>query len=254
VNPQTKLQRLFLTLTIVACISIIGFLVGLPLTQHQTPPPPAQVIVMRKPYLIPTPKVGLLDKVMPLGPSWGFLWKLRYALFGKTRIIDLNSEFIDVTGLELSVVVPPGKPDVTMEDGLRIWRVNEADLKGLRQLLKQKPEQVLALPRITTGSECKCSIFCGGSVATTGQQVGVSADVLPFIKKEMVDLTAVFCCSEAITNLAGAVSIRTNFDFGGRFQLSQDVAGVFVLAAPGRSADEKRIALLLTSKLQRPNK
>jgi hypothetical protein len=78
--------------------------------------------------------------------------------------------------------------------------------------------------------------------------------VLPFIKKDMVDLTAVFCCSEPITNLAGAVSIRTNFDFGGRFQLSQDMAGVFVLAAPSRAAEEKRIALLLTSKLQRPNK
>jgi hypothetical protein len=253
VKFQPKRRRLFLALMVVACFLIVGFLMGLGLTQHQTPPAPAPIIVMNKPYVIPAPKVSLLDRVMPGGRSWGWLWKLRYTLLGKTRTIDLKSEFIDVTDLDPSAVVPRDQPDLTSEDVLQVWRVKETEIKALRQLPKEKPEKIVASPRVTTGNKSPCSIYCGNSVLINGsvQQVGVSAVLLPLIGKDTVDLTAVFCCTEPITNLAGTVSVRTNLDFGGRFQLSQDMAGVFVLATPTRSIEQKRIALLLTSNVVR---
>src|ERR1044071_1811000 len=252
VKPQLKWGRLFLALIIAACIIVVG----IAMTHRQIPPAPAPVIAMSKPYAMPATTLGLLDRAMPRGPSWAWLWKMRYAVFGKTRSIDLSSMIIVATDLDLSAVVLPTRPDLASENGVQVWRIKEADLKTLRQHLKEKPEQILASPRVTTGDRSQCSVYCGNSIVINGsaQQVGVSADLLPSIRKDTVDLTAVFCCSEPITNLAGAVSIRTNFDFGGRFQISRDVSGVFVLSAPTRSAEEKRIAVLLTSNVQRPKK
>jgi len=251
VNSKPKSARLVLTLSIIAGLIIVG----LALTHDHTPLPAAPVILFKTPYTMPAQKVGLLDRVMPLGPSWRWLWNLRYTIFGKTRAIDLNILIVDVKGLDLSAIDSLAKSDLATADGLRVSRIKEADFKKV-QLLINKPEQILSSPRATTGNQSQCSIYSGSSIVIDGttQQFGVSADLLPVIRKDTIDLTAILHCSEPTTNLAAAISIRTNLDIAGRFQLSQDAPGVFILTAPPRAADEKRLALLLTSKVLRPKK
>jgi len=73
----------------------------------------------------------------------------------------------------------------------------------------------------------------------------------------------VFSFSEAITNTAisigdsagaGAVSIQTNIDFGGRFQLPKETAGLFVLPVAPVSTNQKLLGLLLTADVPQSKK
>ncbi len=229
-------------------------ILGLALPAPDTAPPPQPVMIMNKPYTIPTPGVGLLDRVMPQGASWGWLWKLRYAFFGKNQSIDIKSIVVDLNGLDPGTVgALPAKPDYTNGQGLQVWRVKEADLQALRQLLKERPDRILASPRVTTGNKTQCGVYCGSPVPINGTQqtVGLRLDLLPAIRKRTVDLTAVFFFTEAITNQAittddsgGPVSIRTNFDFAGRFQIPNEMDGIFVLTPPSGITNEKRMSIL----------
>src|SRR5258705_199279 len=97
---------IFLLLTFLF-ITSIGFL----WPAHETPLAP--VIMMRQPFTIPPAKVGLLDRVMPTSKAWAPLWRLRYAVFGKIKSINLDSTIIDFTGLDISTLADllPHNPD-----------------------------------------------------------------------------------------------------------------------------------------------
>ena len=140
-----------------------------------------------------------------------------------------------------------------------VWRLREAEVRGLRELFKETPDQIVASSRMATGDKVDTSLYCGNSALVNGtqQQVGLSARVLPSIRQETTDLTAVFCFSEAMTNppvAGGAVSIQTNFDFAGRFQLPKGMAGLLVLPPVPGSTNHKRLGLFLTSNVSQPKK
>jgi hypothetical protein len=263
VNPHIKRRTLFLIAILLACIA----LVGLVLSAHDIPAPAKPVIILSQPYIIPAAKVGWLDRVMPRSRSWGWLWQFRYALFGRAKMINLNTTLIDFSGSDTSRLVDflPAKPDFAGPDGLRVWRLREAGVRGLKKLLEEKPEQILASPRVTTGDKTECAMYCGSSVPINGiqQRVGLNLHLLPYFRKETIDLTTVFTFSEAATNPPvevgnfldpGAVSVHTNFDFAGRFQLPKEMAGIFVLPVAPASTNQKHIGLLLTSNLLHPKK
>src|SRR5258706_5784616 len=134
VTPYIKRRRLFLIGIVAACVAIAGLL----LPERDPPAPLAPVIIMNRPYTIPTPKIRLLDRIMPQSRASAWLWRLRYALLGKTKSINLDSTFIDITGSDLSTVAHglPTNPDFTSSDGLRVWRLKQSDLHGLQQLFK----------------------------------------------------------------------------------------------------------------------
>ena len=115
------------------------------------------------------------------------------------------------------------------------------------------------------GDKTECRLYCGGAVPINGtqQQVGLNVHLLPHIRKDTIDLTAVFTFSEAVTNSAamaadalhaGAISIQTNLDFAGRFQLPREMAGIFVLPGAPASPNQKHLGLLLTSNVLQPKK
>ena len=222
---------------------------------------------MSQPYKIPSPKVGWLDRVMPQSMSYAWLWRLRYTLFGQAKNINLNSEFIDLTGSDLTLLTNllPTKADFVGSDGLRVWRVRKADLPGLNRCLNEKPERIIDSPRVTMGDKAVCALHSGPYAVINGtlQPVGVTVNFLPYVGKDATDLTAVLCFSESLTNLsiatgnfpyAGVASIQTNFYLAGRFQLSRETAGIFVLPPATISTNQKRIGLLLTSNVIQPQK
>jgi len=192
---------------------------------------------------------------------------LRYAVFGKIKSINLDSTIIDFTGLDTSALAGLllANPDFAGSDGLRVWRLSEADVRGLRQFFKEKPGQILYSVRDTTGDNTECGTYSGQTAFINGtqQKFGLNVDLLASIRNGTTDLTAVFSFSEAITNSTGgagdspyhgAVTVQTNLDFAGRFQLPKEMAGVFVLSAAPASTNHKRIALLLTSSVLQSKK
>ena len=203
---------------------------------------------------------------MPSGRSWAWLWKIRYALFGQIKPVNVNTSIIDFTGSDSSVTkILPANPDFIGADGLRVWRLREHEVRGLRELFKERPDQIVASSRMATGDKVECSLYCGNSVLVNGTQqpIGLSARVFPSIRKGTTDLTAILSFSEAITNAtisigdgtaAGADTIQTNFDLGGRFQLPKETAGLFVLSAAPASTNQKRLGLLLTSDVPQSKK
>ena len=226
---------------------------------HDLPPPPAPVVIMSRPYMIQAPRIGLLDRVMPSGRSWAWLWKIRYALFGRIKAVNVNTSIIDFTGSDSWVTtILPANPDFIGADGLRVWRLREHEVRGLRELFKERPDQIVASCGIATGDKVECSVYSGISVPINGTQqpIGLSARVLPSIRNGTTDLTAIFSFSEALTNTAisidegsgaGRIVIKTNFDLGGRFQLPREMASLFILPAAPASTNQKRVGLLLTS-------
>lgn len=259
-KPYAK--RATVILAILACIVLLAALVPRP---HAPSPQPAPIMIMAQPYVIPSPPVGLLDRFMPRTRSWAWLWRLRYAVLGKSPTINLNSSIIDCSDTNLSAIATllPERPDFGTPDGMQVWRLKRIEAQALQRRLKENPDPILASPRVTTGDKTRTCLYTGqGAVLINGvrQQVGLTVDLLPVLRKGTTDLTAIFCFSEAITNLSIAsfdpflsdvVLIKTNLDFAGRFQLTPEMPAIFVLSVPGA---EKRLAVLLTSTVQKARK
>ena len=233
---------------------------------RQAPLPP--VAIMNQPYTIPPPKAALLDRIMPTSKAWAPLWRLRYALFGRKQNITIQNTIIDLTGSNQLTVIDflPGQPDFVNFDGLRVWLLREVELNVLRKRLKEAgDDHVLDSSRVSLGDETEAQLHSGNSISINGklQQVGFSVDVLPRIHKRTTDLTAVVVYSEAVTNQSvssvavsqtGSVSVQTNFALAGRFQLSRESAGIFVLhSAPGLT-NQRAMGLLIKPQVMKPKK
>jgi hypothetical protein len=248
----------WLTLILIACI--VAFVVEHRRHADQTPPS-AIVMIFGPGYKIPKRTSGgsILDRVMPLGRSWEWLWKLRYALFGKGQIVSVNNTLFNFEPSDLSMLSSlREQPDLTATNGMRIWRVNEDELHSLQQHMNNKPDQILASAGIISGVSSECSMFTGQSLPVNRmpQNVGLSVNLLPSLHKQAIDLTLVYSFSEAITNTATSTvdSVFTNFEFAARIQLPREMAGVFVLASKPWGSNQKQVALLLTASIAKVKK
>ena len=222
---------------------------------HEAPLPP--VAIMNQPYTIPRPKVGFLDRVMPTSKAWAPLWRLRYALFGRKQNITIQNTIIDLTGSNQLAVIDflPGRPDFVNLDGLRVWLLREVELNVLRKRLKEAgDDHVLDSSRVSLGDETEAQLHSGNSISINGklQQVGFSVDVLPRIHKRTTDLCRGCLLGSGNESVSfecrwfpGSVSVQTNFALAGRFQLSRESDGIFVLhSAPGLT-NQKDLGLIL---------
>jgi hypothetical protein len=256
-KAQTKRLGLAIILMLAVTVGIVWFRMS-----SQDPPPPRPVLIMSQPFAIPVPNVGVLDRVMPRSAGWAWLWRFRYGLFGRPKSISINSKVIDLSSATSAMAAQLGQsdPDVSGADGTRVWRLGESDLQALRKLFKETPDSIVTSSSATTSDKGECRMYCGASVPVNGtqQQVGLSLDFLPVIRKGTTDLTATFCFSESVTNRGAdggdSISIRTNFEFAGRFQLPKDTPAVFVLPPAPASTNQKRFALLVTADILRPKK
>jgi hypothetical protein len=250
--------------TVIVILSSTILLVAFVFRSSAPSPQPAPIVIMARPYAIQAPPVGLLDRIMPQSRSWGWLWRLRYAVLGKSPIINLDSSIIDCSDSNLPAIITflPDEPDLATSDGTQIWRLKTTEIQALRRRLKERPGQTIASPRIATGDKAQCRLYTGpGSKLINGiqQQPGLTVELVPTLRKATNDLTAIFCLSELVTNLSisttnssyGAVSIETNLDFAGRFQLTPEMPAIFVLPPP---KTQKRLAVLVTSTVQKARK
>ena len=104
----------------------------------RTPPYPPPVVIFSQPYVFPQPRRGLLDRIMPRNPAWAWLWRLRYAVFGKTKSVTINTDFVELLNSEdLVAKLRLGGPEYSGAEGLRVWRLGGLDLNALRLALIQ---------------------------------------------------------------------------------------------------------------------
>jgi hypothetical protein len=242
-SPLTKRSKIILLAALIVSVVTIAVLRWAnqePAVAASTP-----IILFPPGYQIPTQGRNILDRVMPYGPSGNWLWKVRYALFGRTKVIHIGATFFDFpkSGLRVIEDLPP---DLATPDGLQIWRLSGSQVSMLKI---QAQNFVLSTPGIITGNNVRAGMVAGSSVLGIPRTVGVNIDVLPSMRRDTMDLIGVYSFSEAITNPSSppAILIRTNFEFAARIQLPPEVGGILVLAPPPTSPNQPRIGLILTA-------
>src|SRR5438874_8965410 len=85
----------------------------------------------------------------------------------------IDSTIIDLTASKPLPMVDllPVKPDFLSPDGLRVWRLKQVELNGLRKRLNEaSDDHILASPRVTTGDGTKAQIFCGRFIPINGSE------------------------------------------------------------------------------------
>ena len=200
------------------------------------PSPPTLPNVMPLPHGITPVKPSLFERIVPL--SWGWLWRFRELLLGRHKTVLLKMWVMDCAGI--SATAPPDfslpPAHYTDTNGLWIWILRDAELAALRRRLEQSGQEVLFRPNIQTAHEVHASMSVTTTINIDGTPtpIGLSAEVLPRVRKEAIDLCALFTQTVTLTNQdAGAlknaaVSAHTNFHVGARMQIPKG-SGVFLL-------------------------
>ena len=84
-------------------------------------------------------KPSVIHRWIP--PTWGWFWRLKESLLGRSKVIALNTTVFDCQGLSndvLSALSLP-QPDFSDTNGLQVWVMDDSELGALRRRLEQTP-------------------------------------------------------------------------------------------------------------------
>jgi hypothetical protein len=232
--------------------ALLFAILGVVVLRPKEPPQPP-IIVMAVPYRIVPTAGPIPDRWLPRSPGWGWLWKLRYALLGKPRTIDLISRimaFAPGSLAEAERVLSNGAPMV-QTNGVSGWVVQADEVGSLRARIQKWPVNFVAIETMVTTGEGTLSSLRTTTDAKVGTalEAGVRADFLPIVGKNSTDLTAVISSTAIITDQSDAACLQTNLNVAVRVQIPQR-GGFFLLTDPG--SDGSRRALFISSTISRP--
>lgn len=242
---------------VVACIAFV--------VVFSHAPPPRPILVLPQPYHPPARRAAWPSRWIPVKPSWGWLWRLKEWVLGRPKPIDLVVAIYEFKAAPESVLagLALGEPELTHTNGLRIWRLGDAELNALRRRLQDFPDsRLLGSPRCSTADRIECSLFQGESFPLSGamQRVGLMIDFYPRVRRDATELTTAIVLSEAVTNLpgttaqapsSGKISILTNLAVATRIQIPKG-QGVFLLEARPDAAGPRRIGVIISANQPRP--
>lgn len=217
---------------------------------------------------IPPQPVSLFERWVPI--RWAWLWRLRDAIRGPLATVLVDAKIIDCTGLSdqaLAGLLP--EPPLAETNGLRGWILTDPALTDLKRRLEQMGGRVTENPRVQTAHAIQSSMSVGRtvSVSDASAQVGLSLDLLPLIQPDGIDLMTVFTATGVVTNRlpggsdertmaepagTGATSLVTNLATATRWNLP-DGSGFFMLG-PGASNGLRRISVIVSATVQRPQR
>ena len=240
-------------LRLVALVVLLGILGSVAIVLRPSTSPALQpVLVFPDSYVFPSPPISLFARLVPPTPAWAWLWHLKETLFGKIKPLNINTDLI---GLSPSVTLDLGRPEFEGSgsldaSGLRVWFLSTSDLEVLRQQLKANPGATLFnSPRVTTGDSIGASLYVGSTVVLNGitNDTGIRVSYLPKVHPNVIDLSASFVLSDAVTNQAGQAILQTNLDVRGRFQIPKG-KGMFLLQSFPRQTNQNPTAVILSTK------
>lgn len=195
-------------------------------------------------------KPSIIHRWIP--PTWGWFWRLKETLLGRKENILLHSTIFECRALSNppSASLSLGEPQFKDASGLEVWLLGESELASLRRRLEQTSgSSILSSPRVLTSDRVGSSLGMTTTILIDGapRDVGLTAAFLPFVRRKETDLSAVFTQTSTVTNRdSAAISLRTNFTVGARFQIPRG-SGVFLLH-PGQNTErDARIAIVISA-------
>jgi hypothetical protein len=255
--PPSKSRRVLLVALPLIVVAAMLFLL---VRQAPSEPAPPPVLVLDSAYKIPPQKGSLFERMVPMRPGWGWLWRMRDRIAGPRKAVNLEGGLWDLSGASETALsgLCPGKPDAAETNGLKIWLLGNEELKGLRQQLKQTPgSDLLYLPRIMTSDGRQSRMMSGSSTVIGGLtgNVGLAIDLLPRTHESYIDLTAIVTLTGLVTNMSAAtpdspgkdmISVQTNFAAAARMQVTNG-GGVFLLDTAPVRPHQKRIGVIISA-------
>ena len=238
--------------------------VGLVLVLRPAPPalPGARVLALPQPYQMPRQRVSLFDRCIPAKPAWAWLWRLKQAIVGQPKQVNLNASIIEFPNAPEAILarLAPSQVSFLGTNGVRVWVLEERELNAVRRQITQTPgSEVLYAPRVATADEIIASMFSGQTLTLNSgvRTVGLDIALLARVRGDTTDLTAIFTLSQTVTNppgissaLAGAglVSVETNLDVGVRLQIPNR-GGAFLLKDNPSATSPRSIGVVLSASL-----
>jgi hypothetical protein len=222
--------------------AIALIVIGVILNATHRPPTLPPVMLFPPGYRISPQKVPIPDRWIPR--SWSWLWRVKERVLGRPKTITIGASVVEFTAPPQEVLSGFTLPEPTFTNlsGFSVWIADDALMAALRERLGiSQNGRVAASPRITTADGMHASLSTGSSVPINGAQtrVGVILDLLPRVRRDSTDLTAILTCTEAVANnptaegpaqSVGPISVRTNFAVAARIQIPKG-SGVLMLDA-----------------------
>jgi len=256
-SPQTKSsrrRRIAVFALVLICASGIGFLIPSPAL------PPA-VTILPANHSIKPPPPPIPDRWIP--PTWGWLWRLRYALLGKPAVIHLKSELVCLgssSDQRLADALSSHEP-LAATNGVRAWILPDGELRALRRRLEGlESYEAIASPQITSGHGVQANLLQTATAPIGGAQVpvGVFFNCLTCAQDKTTVLTAAITHSETVTDstatvaaavLGNATRIHTNVTLTAKLQIPPG-NGVFLLDTNRVDPRGKHVGIFISSKVQ----
>jgi hypothetical protein len=225
------------------------------------PPAKAEAQILAMPEKPPTYPSNPLDRWIPM--KWGWLWKIRYAIFGYNPSIHVAPAFTDVSATPQDALrfLLPTKPPLTQTNGTQVWILPPDEYRALQMRLRLVPNgRELGACRITTGPWVHANLFSGSPVTIDGtqQQLGMNANIYTRLNGKAVDLTALFTLTEAITNsppgffalgITEFIDIQTNLSVAARFVVPES-NGIVVLDSSRFETERKRTVISIAPRIE----
>jgi hypothetical protein len=246
------MNRLLRRPWVIATILALGVLIAAGILGFRSASGPA-VVVVSAPNRLPVPKPPLLSRIIPMNNSWSWFWRLKQAVFGGPRVVNLDVALMSFPpNLQLNQSNLDLAEPTYLTNGVRVWILPEPDLKRLSgACLKIPGAESLSKPRITTADAIEAMLFSGEVLVLSGvtNSVGVSFGCYPRVRRQVTDLTTTLLVSEALTS-GTTVSVRTNLDLMARVQLQRG-NGFFLLDNSLDRPNGKAIGVIVIAKVPR---
>ena len=229
--------------SILALLAVLFLGTGLVLIVHRS----HEAMIQPLPNGIVPHKPSFIHRWIP--PTWGWFWRLKEAVLGRSKMITLNTTVI-------SMFSTPGlaEPQFADTNQFQAWILANSELDALRRRLEQTPgNKLLSRPRAALGDRVQATLNAGD----------FRAEFLPRIHSKVTDL----CVGISQTRPAGGwppfvigqltrsnvLSMETNFAIAARFQIPNG-KGVFMLATPHDLSDGNQIGVIISVELPKAKK
>jgi len=160
------------------------------------------VTVLPPDYSIPAPPLPLPDRWIP--PTWGPLWKLRYAILGKAFAVDIQTEVLSFGAADessLPATIAHHAPLVS-SNGVSAWVLPDGEIKSLRSTFLRGQNIRMQGSKTTTGEGVLTSLAMTTSPQTQGGGFTAGYYHTFSVRKlgDALELSGGFVSSEVVTN------------------------------------------------------
>lgn len=225
------------------------------------PPVKAEAQILPMPEKPPTYPSNPLDRWIPM--KWGWLWKIRYAIFGYNPSIHLDPIFADLSKApeDAFALLPPSRPPLAQTNGVRVWVLPPEEYRAAQMRLQSTANITISSGcRVTTGPwvQANCSSGWHAMIGGTQRWLGLNLNIYTRLNGKAVDLTALFTASEVTTNsppppftqgIAELIEIQTNLSLAARFVIPES-NGVFVLDSSRFATEHRRTAISIAPRVE----